>query len=85
MLWWETLAAIVRMFPGIGPDSACEGFGDAPFGGMHLVFDHAAADFDRILRQTRSLIVIDWNYNREVHSLVRQYAAGLGGSGGRRG
>lgn len=86
-LWWETLAAIVRMFPGMGRDSTCTSFGNAPFGGMHLVFDQAAEDFDRVLRQTRSLIVIDWNYNREIHSLVRQYSAGMGptNAGGRSG
>ncbi|MGE3109839.1 MAG: hypothetical protein AB7G11_14705 [Phycisphaerales bacterium] len=82
-LWWETLAAIIRMFPGVGPDSACRGYGDGPFGGMHLVFDSALADFDRVLRQTRSLIVIDWNYNREIHAVVRQYSAGMGGAGSR--
>ncbi len=81
-LWWETLAALVRMFPGVGPDSSSRGLGDAPFGGMHLVFDQAMEDFDRIVRQTRSLIVIDWNYNREIHAVVRQYAAGVGGAGG---
>ncbi|NQT86353.1 hypothetical protein HQ560_06280, partial [bacterium] len=29
-LWWDTLAAIVRMFPAMGPDSACRDYGDAP-------------------------------------------------------
>src|SRR5205823_6479862 len=29
-LWWETIGVIVRLFPGIGPDSFCRDFGDAP-------------------------------------------------------
>src|SRR5438045_1656574 len=28
-LWYDTLGTIIRMFPGIGPDSACKDFGDA--------------------------------------------------------
>lgn len=81
-LWWETLALIIRMFPGIGPDSECTDFGDARFGGVHLVFDRAVSDLEHVLRKTRSLIVIDWNYNREIHAVIRGYQAGLGGGSG---
>jgi hypothetical protein len=80
-LWWETLALIIRMFPGIGPDSECTDLGDARFGGVHLVFNRAVSDLEHVLRKTRSLIVIDWNYNREIHAVIRQYQAGLGGGG----
>jgi hypothetical protein len=72
-LWWETLATIVRMFPGVGPDSACRDWGDARPGGVHAVFDRALADLEGLLRKTRSLIVIDWNYNREIHAVIRRY------------
>jgi hypothetical protein len=81
-LWWETLAAIVRMFPGIGPDSECTDLGDARPGGVHLVLDRAVADFDRLLRKSRSLIVIDWSYNREIHAVIRQYQTGVAGTAG---
>lgn len=79
-LWWETLAMIVRMFPGIGPDSTCADYGDARPEGLHVVFDRAAADLDRLLRRSRSLIVIDWKFNREIHSVVRKYLTGLDGA-----
>jgi hypothetical protein len=72
-LWWETLAALVRMFPGMGPDSVCRDWGDARPGALHLVFDRAIADLEGLLRKTRSLIVIDWNYNREIHAVIRRY------------
>lgn len=72
-LWWETLAAIVRMFPGAGPDSTCKDWGDARPGAVHLVFDRAVSDLEALLRKTRSLIVIDWNYNREIHAVIRRY------------
>ncbi len=73
-VWWDTLAAIVRMFPGIGPDSTARDLGDAPPGGLHKVFDQALADLDALLLRTRSLIVIDWRFNREVHAVIRNFA-----------
>ena len=73
-VWWETLAAIVRMFPGIGPDSVARDLGDAPLGGLHKVFDRALADLEALLLRTRSLIVIDWRFNREVFAVIRNFA-----------
>ena len=29
-LWCDTLAVIISLFPGIGPDSICRDFGDVP-------------------------------------------------------
>ncbi len=78
VLWWDTLAMIVRMFPGIGPDSACRDLGDAPAGGLHKAFDKALADVEALLTRTRSLVVIDWRFNREIHAVLR---AQLGGGG----
>ncbi|HUT32679.1 MAG TPA: hypothetical protein VNE39_04290 [Planctomycetota bacterium] len=75
-LWWDTLAVIVRMFPGIGPDSACRDFGDAPVGGLHKIFDRALADLEALLLRTRSLIVIDWRFNREIHAVLRAHLGG---------
>jgi hypothetical protein len=76
-LWMDVLGLIVGMFPGVGPDSACADYGDAPSGAPHRVFDRAAGDLDRLLLRTRSLIVIDWRYNREIHSVIRGYKTGV--------
>jgi hypothetical protein len=76
-LWMDVLGTLVAMFPGVGPDSACRDYGDAPPGALHRVFDRAVADLDRLLLRTRSLIVIDWRYNREIHSVIRGYVTGL--------
>lgn len=80
-VWFSVLAAIVPMFPGLGPVSRARDLGDARFGGVHLVFDGAMEDLDVLLRKTRSLIVIDWNANREVHSVIRRFATGIGARG----
>lgn len=80
-VWFSVLAMIVPMFPGLGPVSRARDLGDARFGGVHLVYDGTLADLDVLLRKTRSLIVIDWNANREVHSVIRRFATGVGARG----
>lgn len=76
-VWVRTLAMIVRMFPGMGPDSVCRDLGDANPSGPHGVFDAVLEDLSRLLVETRSLIVIDWRFNREIHSVVRDIRMGL--------
>jgi hypothetical protein len=76
-LWSAVLATIARMLPGVGPDSTCRNYGDARGGGLHLVFERAQRDLSALLRRTRSLIVIDWSDNREVHAVIRQFATGV--------
>ncbi len=70
-LWWDTLAALVRAFPAVSADSTCADFGDAPLGAIHRVFDRLADDLASLLLRTRSLIVIDWRSNREIHAVIR--------------
>ncbi len=78
-LWWETLALVVRMLPGVGRDSFCRDLGDAEAGGLHRVFDPVREELERLITRTRSLIVIDWKFNREVHSVIRGYLVGTAG------
>ena len=72
-LWYDTLAALVRLFPGVGPDSACKDFGDVPAFALESVFNTPLADLERLLVRSRSLIVIDWNANREINSVVANF------------
>lgn len=78
-LWYDTLGLLIRMMPGLGPDSMCRDFADAPIGGIHRIFAPPLEELERLLRRTRSLIVIDWRHNREICGVLRQYAAGLQG------
>lgn len=72
-LWWQTLAVILRMFPGLGNDSECIDYGDARQGGLHKVFERTIADLDNLILKTRSLIVADWKSNREICDLIQNY------------
>jgi hypothetical protein len=72
-LWFDTLGLLVQMLPGIGPDSFCRDYGDAPRGGLHKVYLDAQNVLDTLLVRTRSLIVIDWRFNREIHAVLRRF------------
>ncbi|HUT30761.1 MAG TPA: hypothetical protein VMX13_13295 [Sedimentisphaerales bacterium] len=72
-LWWKTLAVIVRMFPGLGPDSQCKDYGHAQQGGLHKVFEQAIADLDLLILMARGLIFADWESNAEVSDVIQRY------------
>jgi hypothetical protein len=69
-LWWATIAVIMRFFPGLLPGSYCRDLGDAPALALEKIFDEPLAHLDNILLRSRSLIMIDWNMNREIRSVV---------------
>jgi hypothetical protein len=72
-LWYDTLGAILRLFPGTGPDSVCKDFGDAPSLALETVFNQPLEQFEELLVRSRSLIVIDWNANREIHGAIQSF------------
>lgn len=75
-LWWEALAAIVRCFPGVGSDSTCRDLGDVPSGALETVFDRLIRDLEALTARTRSLIVIDWEQNREIRAAIQRTVGG---------
>ncbi len=75
-LWYQALAALVGMFVGVGADSECSDFADTGGGPLQSVFDRASAELDALLVRTRSLILIDWRHNRQVHAAIRKHLAG---------
>ena len=70
-LWYDTLGVIVRLFPGVGPDSVCRDYGDVPALALETVFSKPLEDLERLLVRSRSLILIDWNFNREICAAIR--------------
>src|SRR6202043_321938 len=59
-LWWETIGVIIRLFPGIGPDSFCKDLGDAPSSALDQIFDDPISQINLLLLRSRSLVVADW-------------------------
>jgi hypothetical protein len=79
-VWFETLANVVRMFPGVGPDSFCRDFGQAPPGAIHQALDAPLEAFELSLLRTSSLLLADWTFNREVTRLLKRQLTSLPGS-----
>jgi hypothetical protein len=76
-LWCSILAAIVRMFPGLGPDSTCQDVGQADRTGVHRVFDQAKSDLSDLLVRSRALLVSDQSANREIVDAIKVQLAQL--------
>jgi hypothetical protein len=74
-LWMETIGAIVRMFPGIGPDSYCRDLGDAPGTALEQIFDQPFDHFTLLSLRSRSLVLADWNQNLEIHDAIYEVIA----------
>ncbi|TVS07519.1 MAG: hypothetical protein EA423_03900 [Phycisphaerales bacterium] len=80
-VWFSALGTLVKMLPGAGPDSVSRDPGDARPGGLHLIYEPIIERLGLLLVRTRSLIVIDWNYNREINGVLRRFMSGLAPSG----
>jgi hypothetical protein len=74
-LWWETIAVIIRLFPGIGQDSYRRDLGDAPSSALDQIFDDAISQISLLLLRSRSLVVADWNQNLEIHDAIYEVVA----------
>jgi hypothetical protein len=74
-LWWEAIGVILRLFPGIGPDSFCKDLGDAPSSALDQIFDEAISQINLLLLRSRSLVVADWNQNLEIHDAIYEIIA----------
>ncbi len=72
-IWWAILIIIMKMLPGLGPDSECRDYGDAQPGGLHKVFERTMGDIDNLILKTRSLIVSDRQSNQEIAAVIQQY------------
>lgn len=69
-LWAKVVAALVRSLPGMGPDSTCKTFSEAPPKAPERVFDVLARDLQELVIRTRSMVVSDVGSNAEIRSLV---------------
>ena len=72
-IWWAILIIIMKMLPGLGPDSECRDYGDAQPGGLHKVFERTMGDIDNLILKTRSLIVSDRESNQEIAAVIQRY------------
>ncbi len=80
--WWDTIALLIRCFPGATPAAFAADLGDAPPLALHAVFEPAISALEKLALRARSLLFADWKYNSEVHAVIQaalqQHLAELG-------
>ena len=81
-IWVRVLVVLSRMLLTADGFGYCRDVGDTRGLSPHVVFDGALDDLSSVLVRTRSLIVVDWRHNREVHSVLRSYREGMASAGG---
>jgi len=72
-IWRAILIVIMKMLPGLGPDSECRDYGDAQPGGLHKVFERTMDNIENLILKTRSLIVSDRQSNQEIAAVIQKY------------
>jgi len=75
--WYDVLACLIRFFPG-GPDGYQRGLGDAPPLALESVYHAPITELEGLVRSGRSLIIIDWTANREIHDIVGEIRSKYG-------
>ncbi len=76
-MWAETIALLVRLMPGLGNASVCADYGAAPSGGLHVPLEETIAALENLCARARSLVISDWNSNRELRSLLAEIKSSI--------
>jgi hypothetical protein len=65
-LWLETIAWLLRLFPGAGKQSYCKNFGDVSPLALETVFDAPIQDLEHLALRLRSVLVPTAAANQEI-------------------
>ncbi len=76
-IWRKLLESLLKMLPGILPDAFLRRYGGVRGKNQAACFDSLCDSLTSLLVQTRSLMVIDWRMNREIHAVIRRVATGI--------
>jgi hypothetical protein len=69
-LWLETMALVLRLFPGASSHSFCKSFGDVSPLALETVFDRPLQELDTLLLRLRSVLVPSLAANEEIASAI---------------
>lgn len=79
-LWLESIAWLLRLFPGAGSQSYCKDFGDVSALALETVFDRPIQDLERLVLRLRSVLLPTTAANAEIAAVISQELAKLSGS-----
>ena len=75
-LWWECLAIVTRLFPGVSTAGFCRDYGDASPLAIERIYDEPLAALETISRKSRSMLLGDWKADREIAALLQRWPEG---------
>ncbi|HEY5913625.1 MAG TPA: hypothetical protein VJA21_23810 [Verrucomicrobiae bacterium] len=76
-LWLDTMAWLLRLFPGAGTQCYCKNFGDVSPLALETVFDAPLQDLERLVLRLRSVLTPTLASNEEIATVIaEQLAAG---------
>jgi hypothetical protein len=73
-LWIETIAIVLRLFPGSGPHSFCKDFGDVSPLALETVFDAPIQELEVMLLRLRSTLAPSLSANEEIAAIILEQA-----------
>jgi len=76
-LWLETIALVLRFFPGTGPHSFCKDFGDVSPLALESIFDQPIQELESIVWRLRSVLVPSLTDNEEIAEVLLRELASL--------
>lgn len=69
-LWVETIAWLLRLFPGAGPHSYCKDYGDVPPLALETVFEEPIQDLEQLVLRLRSVLMPTSAMNAEIAGVI---------------
>jgi hypothetical protein len=76
-LWWDTLAFLIKLFPGKTSESFCRDFEDADDAALDLVYHAPMQELDELIERSRAALLCDWAPNMEIARLLQKAAEAL--------
>jgi hypothetical protein len=68
--WIETIAIVLRLFPGSGAHSFCKDFGDVSPLALETVFDAPIQELETWLLRLRSTLAPSLSANEEIAAII---------------
>jgi len=76
-IWLETMAFLLRLFPGAGSYSFCKNFGDVSPLALEMVFDSPIQELEALVLRLRSALAPSLSATEEIATVLREILAGL--------
>jgi hypothetical protein len=71
-LWWQVVCLVLRLFPGMGPHSYCQGLGDVAPLALETAFDGPLQDLEALVLRQRSVVLPSQMADAEIAAVLSE-------------